>query len=311
MIDPWTPLLTIALGLALAGCGGGGGGPTPARADSGSSASVSPSPSPATAERVDLQGYDGDVMEPFLSRDGQVLFFNDRNEPGANTDLHLARAGTGGSFVYQGRLEGANSSSLDAVASMDVTGRFVFVSPRDYGTTFCTLFSGVFAGGAVTGAAEVPGTYCRRTAPWLTMDAEISADGSTLYFADTQFDFAQGRPVAADVRVARRNGEAFDLDASADALLESVNTPSLEYAPATTPDQRTLYFTRLLGSFDNPDTRIMVARRNRVEDRFGPPEVVPGITGLAEAATVAPDGRTLYFHRLDAGTFRLYRLALP
>jgi hypothetical protein len=37
---------------------------------------------------VTVTGYSGDLMEPFLSRDGQILFFNNRNPPAEQTDLH-------------------------------------------------------------------------------------------------------------------------------------------------------------------------------------------------------------------------------
>jgi hypothetical protein len=39
---------------------------------------------------VTIRGYQDDAMEPFLSRDGKILFFNNLNEPSVNTDIHYA-----------------------------------------------------------------------------------------------------------------------------------------------------------------------------------------------------------------------------
>lgn len=44
----------------------------------------------ANPQPVALLGYDGDAMEPFLSRDGRYLLFNNRNDPSVNTNLHFA-----------------------------------------------------------------------------------------------------------------------------------------------------------------------------------------------------------------------------
>jgi hypothetical protein len=37
-----------------------------------------------TPEDVSIAGYDGEAMEPFLTRDRRYLLFNNRNEPPAN-----------------------------------------------------------------------------------------------------------------------------------------------------------------------------------------------------------------------------------
>jgi len=77
-----------------------------------------------------ILGYDGDVMEPFLSRDGETLFNNDSNAPTAQTDLHWATRIDDLEFRYRGRVEGANSAMLDGVASVSRDGAFCFVSTR-------------------------------------------------------------------------------------------------------------------------------------------------------------------------------------
>jgi hypothetical protein len=42
-------------------------------------------------ERVAIRGYDGDAMEPYVTKDGRYLLFNNRNDPRIDTNLHFAR----------------------------------------------------------------------------------------------------------------------------------------------------------------------------------------------------------------------------
>ncbi len=98
---------------------------------------ASPSPSPTSGgpflgfsgeTPVAIAGYGQDAMEPFISRDGQTLFFNNSNADPAQTDLFFAARQSDTAFALQGPLGGANAPSLDAVASMDDAGRFYFIS---------------------------------------------------------------------------------------------------------------------------------------------------------------------------------------
>ena len=101
----------------------------------------------STPTPVAINGYTGDAMEPFLSKDGQYLFFNNRNDPAIHTDLHYALRVDNQTFTFQGPLQGANSPELDAVPSLDTLGHFYFVSTRSYTTTLSTIYSGQFAAG--------------------------------------------------------------------------------------------------------------------------------------------------------------------
>src|SRR5690348_17976129 len=82
----------------------------------------------AAPQPVMLEGYDGDAMEPFLSRDGRTLFFNNRNDPTDQTDLHWAERIDDTHSRYRGKIDGANSDALDGVATMSTTNRFCFIS---------------------------------------------------------------------------------------------------------------------------------------------------------------------------------------
>src|ERR1700722_9366297 len=85
----------------LAGCGGSSG-----------SGAVSAPPTTydafANPTLVAISGYSGDAMEPFISKDGQYLFFNNRNDPSINTDLFYAARVDDATFTFLGPVAGAN-----------------------------------------------------------------------------------------------------------------------------------------------------------------------------------------------------------
>lgn len=292
--------LAVACALGLAGICALGGGARRSAALPSLTEEISDFTDP---QPVAIHGYSGDAMEPFLTPDGRYLLFNDSNAPGRDTNLHVARRIDGLNFAYRGVLAGANSPALDAVASVDRKGRLIFVSTRSYGTTLSTLYEGRFGGGRVTRVKLVAGVS-RHQPGWVNFDAELSADGGTLYFVDGRFG-PSPVPEQADLVVARKKGGRFTrLEDSADLLAE-VNTAALEYAPCTSADQLELFFTRLV---PGAEPRILRATRPTAGSPFGPPEPVAAAEGFVEAPTLSSDGTTLYYHRFDDGTFKLYRV---
>lgn len=262
----------------------------------------------AHPEPVVVRGYDDHLMEPFLSRDGRWLFFNNRNEPPEKTDLHYAKRVNDLLFDYRGPVAGANSPALDGVPSMDRDGRFYFVSTRDYSRNFETLWRGRWADGKVTGVAPVPG-ISRHQARWVNFDAEISADGQTLYYVDGMLSWPlPGPPKVAKLAMARRQGETFVPLPQSAAWLAEVNTSALEYAPAISADELELFFTRLSQTEHGPALGIYRAARARIDAPFGTPERVTAIEGFVEAPTISPDGRSLYYHAKIEGRLVLRRV---
>src|SRR5436853_7084844 len=156
--------------LIAAGCGGQRSAAPPAPLDQGFGA----------PQRVVIRGYAGDAMEPFITRDGRYLLFNNRNDPRVNTDLHYAARVDDLTFDYRGELQGANSPALDGVASMDRDGNFFFISTRSYAQTQATLYRGRFRAGAVSGVELVPGVSLGRPG-MVIFDAEISPGGEVLF----------------------------------------------------------------------------------------------------------------------------------
>jgi hypothetical protein len=79
-------------------------------------------------EPVEIVGYRGQAMAPFISRDGRYLLFNNLNDPSENTDLHWAGRIAPTSFRYSGKIEGVNTKALEGVPTLDRKGSLHFVS---------------------------------------------------------------------------------------------------------------------------------------------------------------------------------------
>lgn len=261
---------------------------------------------------VTVRGYTDHVMEPFVTRDGHYLFFNNSNNPNVDTNLHWATRVDDVTFQYQGELRGANTDQLDAVASVDRAGLMYFISSRSYAQTKRTIHSGRFVGDRLIDPQVVPGDISREREPYLSMDAEISADGDALYFTDNEFGEG-GYPKTSNLKIAERINGVFHTLPNSDRLLANINTNALEYAPATSPDQLTLYFTRanleqLQTLRGGAELGIYMATRRSAAEPFGQPVKIESIQGFVEAPTVAADGTSIYFHRNEGGKFQLFRV---
>src|SRR5574341_173216 len=60
-------------------------------------------------QRVAILGYDGDAMEPFVTKDGRYLLFNNRNDPRTNPNLHFAARVDDLTFHYRGEMRRVNT----------------------------------------------------------------------------------------------------------------------------------------------------------------------------------------------------------
>ena len=153
-----------------------------------------------------IVGYDDHAMEPFLTRDGRYLLFNNLNAAPANTDLHFAERVDALTFRYRGPLAGVNTPALEGVATVDRSSTIYFVSPRAYESTFSTLYRGKLSDGTVTGVELIPGVS-RKEPGIVNFDVEVSPDGDTLYFVDARF--GRSGPETADIVIAERRGTGF------------------------------------------------------------------------------------------------------
>jgi Tol biopolymer transport system component len=252
---------------------------------------------------VSITGYSGDAMEPFISKDGQYLFFNNRNDPAINTDLLYAARVDDATFTLLGPVPGANSAQLDAVASLDTLGNLYFISTRSYSASLSTVYSGSFTAGGVASLAIVSG-ISRLKSGIVNFDAEISADGQTLWFDDG--DYSTGTLTAASIVIADKlaggQGAAFARRANSGSLLAMVNNADLNYAPSISVDGLELFFTRA-STNSGATPAIYRAARSDTNSAFGAPERVAGASGFVEAPSLSADGHLLYFHKLVNGTF--------
>lgn len=291
------------LGLVLSLCAAACGGNSPGGASAASNVTYNGFLNPTL---VTITGYTGDAMEPFISKDGQYLFFNNSNNPSVDTNIFYASRIDDQTFTFLGPVPGVNSPQLDAVASLDTLGNFYFVSTRSYATSLSTIYSGQFAAAETSNVALVGGISLMQPG-WVNFDAEISADGQTLWFDDGQYSTA-GELEVARIVVAVKQGGGFVRDANGTAMLASVNAEGLNYAPDISVDGLELFFTRVASTAAGASPQIYRATRADTASPFGAPEVVSGAAGFVEAPSLSADGHLLYFHKLVNGTFVIYYL---
>jgi hypothetical protein len=258
-------------------------------------------------QSANIIGYSGNAMEPFISADGRYLFFNSRHQPPDDMDLHYAEFIDELTFQYRGEIQGANSTELDGVATMDSAGRFYFVSLRNYQTTLSSLYMGLFNAGTLSAVEPVADLSLLQPGA-INFDLEISHDGENLYFNDGMFS-GGAVPDVANVVLATRNGDGFVRSPNSMEFLANVNTGELEYAPGISADQLELFFTRLVD--DDPDNlvpEIYRATRNHRMEAFDTPKRISVITGFVEGPTLSADGRRLYYHKLISNVFVIQRV---
>jgi hypothetical protein len=283
------------------------GGPTARAQDAGDPSAEAKAASFTNQQAVTITGNGHDAMEPFLTRDGKVLFFNNSNAPTVDTNLFWATKVDDLTFQLQGEIGGVNGPALDAVASMDLSNNFYFVSTRSYDTTLSTIYAGNYSKGSVSGPAIVAGVSPTRRG-FVDFDQEISADGNTLYFTEGVFT-GGSVPASSEMLIARRSDNGFIRDAQSKEILRTINsTGRLNYAACTSADELEIFFTRLNGK----EPTILMASRASTAKPFGAAEKILAITGFVEAPTISPDGRSLYFHRRNPdGVFSIYRVTRP
>lgn len=262
----------------------------------------------APLQPVTIEGYSDHAMEPFIARDGETLFFNNRNQPAEETDLHWATRIDDLTFLYRGRIASANSSHLDGVASLARDGTFAFTSLRAFESDGATIWMGRWTGEAATDLELV--TQLRPGAPpRFNMDGELSASGARFYVTDNRWALIGGLRTS-DIRASVREGGRWRRAPEYDDWFGAINTrDDLEYAPATNEAETELYFTRLARRFLRaPRFETFVSVRSEASGPFGAPARIGALQGYVEAPTVAPDG-ALYVHAMLNGRFTIMRSA--
>jgi len=261
-------------------------------------------------ERVTINNYNQDAMEPFISLDGNYLFFNNSNNPppGTFTKLYYATRINDVTFEFAGEIAGVNAASLNAVASMDRNNKFYFISTRSYMQTFSTVYWGDFLAGTVSNVELVPGVSKHKPG-WVNFDAGISPDGNTLYFVDGFFGTANF-PQKALLTIAKRKGNHFVRLANSRNIMRKINNSDLNYAPCPTASGLEFFWTRV-DPANVSGIGIYTATRANTSKPYGTPVKIDAATGFVEAPTISEDGKSLYYHKNENGTFVIYRLTRP
>jgi len=271
-------------------------------------------PSFGTAIEVTIKGLSFDAMEPFVSPNGNYLFFNNLND-GINTKLYYATKINDSTFNYIGELTGANQTitpHLDAVADMDVDGNFYWTSTRNYPAELNNLFHGTFSAGNISNIQRVQGDFNMNTPGWLIMDHGISLDGQYLYFNNARFDDVncQG-PCETILGIAKKdNISTFSTLPNSASILQNINDPNyIYYAPCISSDNLELYFTRYLKEQININTvfEICVAVRSNSLSKFSIPRVLFSeiISNLIEAPTLTVDKNIIYYHQKTTDSHKI------
>ncbi len=270
---------------------------------------------------VTINGLSLDAMEPFISPNGNYLFFNNLND-GINTKLYYATKINDSTFNYAGEITGTNQVTtphLDAVADMDSNDNFYWTSTRNYPNELNNLFRGTFSTGNVSEIERVQGDFNMNIPGWLVMDHGISLDGQYLYFNNARFDETncQG-PCETVLGIAQKNNDSTfsTLPNSASILQNITDTNFIYYAPCISSDNLELYYTRYLKGQITSSTvfEICVAVRSNSTSNFSVPKVLfsETISNLIEAPTLTVDKNIIYYHRKTSSSHKIimrYRIS--
>jgi hypothetical protein len=264
---------------------------------------------------ITVNDYNDHMMEPFISPDGNTLFFNNLNSNG-NTRLFYATKVTTTIFDFKGEVNGANennTSQLNAVADMDAQQNFYWTSIRDFPAQLDNLHYGTYSNGTVTNIGRVQGDFYVGETDWLVMDHGISVDGQTLFYNNGHFNGCGSIPCETFIGMAQKTSTGnFEKIANSDTILANINDPSyIYYAPSITEDNLEFYYTRFsTGAVDaNTLVEMCVAIRNNTSDAFGIPTVLFAATvgdGIIEAATLTTDKQLMYYHKKTNGLHKIF-----
>ena len=258
---------------------------------------------------VNIMGYSGSAMEPFISLDGQTLFFNNPNEGAEDGDIHYAIKQANGDFLYKGLVEGVNTPDFESAPSLDDQGNFYYTSIFTYLQDLLSIYGGRYQNGSVVSIKAVDQNLTLNQTGLIDMDASISADGNTMYLAIGLFS-GNTYPDEANFIIANKVNGVFVKDQNSDFILANINTDNLEYAASISTDGLTLYFNCTNISVNPFTFKIMVATRPTINDAFDVPVEIKAInSGFVEGASISADNKELYYHTKIDGLIQIYKVS--
>ena len=265
-------------------------------------------------QKVEIQGYDGDALEPFITRDGQYLFFNNGYQKPKETKIFYAVREDRGGFQFMGELDGVKIGGCYSMTpAMDNKNNFYFASDRAGGGE-AKICSGSLLVRDITVKVSNAGLVSGNVNINRARDPELSPDGEILYFAAKR-KFLDDE----DLKIAVKREEGFTIADNSDYILQNINTGKMEYAPAISSDGLELFFTRvnavslIEAASKHAKAKIYLAKRNSISEPFGKPEIISAIAEendgiFVEAPSITTDGKILYYHKKDGKKFSIYKV---
>lgn len=271
---------------------------------------------------IQIDGYSANAMEPKISADESVLYWNDKPASDDEMNLHYAIRQSPGRYLYRGTLSGTVAPKhLDGVPALDTRGNFYFVSTRSYSANFQTLYTGKVekldsGHQRITNVVAADQGVSAKKLGTVDMDIDVSWDGTLLIVSRAIFS---GRPFpdASQLQLFKVSNGTAALHSEATAWLQNVNRPECRvYAGTLSGDKKELYYTILpAGSRLRPDDfRILVSKRESLKEAFGPGAIISGIKGEfieGPSLTLADGGKSLYYHRREPKSerFKIYKVS--
>lgn len=262
---------------------------------------------------VTITGYSSDAMEPFISKDGNYLFFN--NNQGVNgKELYYAESINDTTFEFKGEIQGVNSNVVDGNPTMDNQNNFYFISTRNIDNGIKTIYGGVFNDGTVTGLHQINGTINISTPFWINMGVEVSKSGNTLFTSNAKFNIGENSPHKGNIRFAVKSGNDFNIPNSETDILANINTDdAIEYAGELSANELELFYSQV--TLSNPPVfKLYYAKREQTNEIFENPISITepfdgNLNAFVEGPSLTNDGKKLYYHKLENGVFSIFMLS--
>ena len=272
---------------------------------------------------ISLSGFTGNAMEPRISHDQVVLFFNDKPASDTNMNVHYANRQSATGYNYIGTVPGTVANGyLDGVPAIDSSGNFYFISTRDYASNSQTLFSGVLSvlgpsSLEINSVAAADTSIKRTVAGALDMDLDVSWDGTLAVVSRASFS-GKAYPDSSRLELFDVSSRSLLSRSDGQSVFQNINRAGCTvYAGALSSDKKELFYTLFpSGAPTGTDFRVMIAKRNSTSEVFAAGQVVSGITNNfpeGPSLTIDDGGKTLYYHRFDSvsSTFKIYKVTRP
>jgi hypothetical protein len=260
------------------------------------------------------------IEEPFISRDGQFLFFNS-GEKENHKDLHYAEW-INNRWLYKGEI-GPNINTIKEVEgnpTMDKNYNFFYIDSGIKSMARVARFSP--DNGKLSSVRELEGIPKRKILLFKqkvygNIGVEVSANGSHLFFSRATWDlngFKLGTFIDSDIHfLKKQNGRYVYNETEERNIMKNINTSDLEYAASISADGLELFFTRLEIEDlkkGNIRSKIMCSTRGDIFKPFGVPKIIEtiGASDFVEGPAISGDEKELYYHKREGNKNRLFKV---